>query len=195
MISSRVAGVIWLLGGIVYLVCEAVAAAGFPDYSYLYNYISDLGGSAVMNLGAFVTHGVLLLLGAVIVTRGLSLGRLGHGLVFAAAVNAAGNVMIAIVPSASPHAVPWHGIGAALAILGGNAAVILGGLCSRWSDHRRVSIVLGIVGFGCVIALVLGVQPAGLVERGSVYTIIAWELLTGVVLLRRCRDERSGQRG
>ena len=61
---------IWLVGAAVYLVCEAVAAASVPGYSYSADYISDLGVSAVMNVGAFMLHGSLLLLGAVIfVTR------------------------------------------------------------------------------------------------------------------------------
>ena len=42
---------IWLVGATVYLVCEALAAARFPGYSYTADYISDLGVSAVMNSG------------------------------------------------------------------------------------------------------------------------------------------------
>ena len=44
---------LWLVGAAVYLICEAVAAARLPGYSYIADYISDLGVSAVMNFGAF----------------------------------------------------------------------------------------------------------------------------------------------
>ena len=39
----QLAGTLWLFAGILYLTCEAIAAASFSGYSYAYNYISDLG--------------------------------------------------------------------------------------------------------------------------------------------------------
>ena len=86
---------IWLVGAAVYLVCEAVAAASVPGYSYIADYISDLGVSAVMNVGAFMVHGSLLLLGAVIFVRACPTpGWAGWSFVLAAAVNAIGNVFV-----------------------------------------------------------------------------------------------------
>jgi hypothetical protein len=182
--SLRAAASIWLLGASVYLVCEAVAAAGAPGYSYVGDYISSLGGSAVMNLGAFVAHGALFLLGAVVATRGAACGR---GFVAAAAVNAAGNVVIAVFPSGEPASAPWHGVGAAMAILGGNVAVILAGRAALRSgappSYGWISLAIGAFGLLCVSALVLGGSPAGLIERGSVYSIVGWELYTAVVIL------------
>lgn len=179
--SARAAAVSWLVGATVYLVCEAVAAARSPGYSYTGNYISDLGTAAVMNIGAFAVHGMLFLLGAVFAGREALPSR---GFVAAAAVNAVGNVMIAVFPSHLHTAVPWHGIGAALAILGGNAAVILGGRSTCHRGYRWTSVVLGAVGIACLAAVGGGVQPVGLVERASVYPIIAWQFVSAVMLLR-----------
>jgi hypothetical membrane protein len=182
--SARAAAVVWLVGATVYLVCEAVAAAGTPGYSYTGDYISDLGRTAVMNTGAFAAHGMLFLLGAFFAARGPTPALSGRGFVAAAAVNALGNMVVAVVPSHVHTAVPWHGMGAALAIIGGNIAVILGGRSSRHRGYRRLSVVLGVVGIAGLVAVVSGAQPAGLVERGSVYPIIAWELASAALLLR-----------
>ncbi len=129
------AGVIWLVGAAVYLVCEAVAAASVPGYSYVADYISDLGVSAVMNVGAFMVHGSLLLLGAVVFVRACPTpGWAGWIFVLAAAVNAIGNVLVgtfrsgAVEMTGTSH---WHVIGAGMAIVGGNVAVIIAGLGSR----------------------------------------------------------------
>jgi hypothetical membrane protein len=191
-LGERIAGAIWLLGAAVYLVCEAVAAASLADYSYLTDYISDLGVSAVMNVGAFMLHGSLLLLGAVVFVRACpTSGRLGWTFMLAAAVNATGNVLVGIFRSGN-H---WHVIGAGMAIVGGNVAVIIAGIGNRRVGasraYRLASIVLGVVGLACLLTLVIDgangsrLFPVGLVERGSVYSIIAWEIMTGLAILRR----------
>jgi hypothetical membrane protein len=177
-------------------VCEAVAAATFPGYSYAVNYISDLGVSAVMNVGAFMVHGLFFLLGAVVATRAYpSTGLLGRAFVLAAAANAVGNILVGTFHSGMPQqAVNWHVIGAGMAIVGGNLAVILAGRGSPRVGASRAygcaSTVIGVVGITSLVALILDSSrtvPAGVLERGSVYSIIAWELMTGIAILRRRR--------
>lgn len=180
--TVRAAAVVWIIGAAAYLVSEAVAARAIPAYSYTRDYISDLGVTWVMNTG-FVVHGVLFLVGAILVTRSVASGR--HACVIAAAVNALGNIVIAVFPSHVPGAQHWHLAGAALAILGGNIAVILGGRLSAVPAHRHLSVGLGLVGIACLVAVAAGARPAGLIERGSVYPIVAWELLAAAVLLAR----------
>jgi hypothetical membrane protein len=196
-VGTMRSAVIWLLGATGYLVCEGIAAAGHDGYSYTTDYISDLGVHAVMNVGAFTAHGILFLAGALLVTRGNPrTGSLGYGFVLAAAANAIGNVLLAAVPSGSSQS-HWHVVGAALAILGGNAAVIIagvgGGVLGATPSFRWISIGLGVAGIVCLGVLILDgangsrVLPAGLIERGAVYPIIAWELMTGAAILRRGR--------
>ncbi len=188
---------IWLVGAAVYLVCEAVAAASVPGYSYVADYISDLGVSAVMNVGAFMVHGSLLLLGAVIFVRACPTpGWAGWSFVVAAAVNAIGNVLVGAFRSGGVEVSDtshWHVIGAGMAIVGGNVAVIIAGLGSRRlgapQTYRLVSVAVGVVGLACLLALIIDgangarVLPVGLVERGSVYTIVVWEIMTGAALV------------
>ena len=195
----RVAAVIWLLGACIYLVCEAIAAAGFDGYSYISDYISDLGGSSVMNVGAFMVHGTLLLLGAVVLltgvlTHGHPKSWVGWCFIVAAATNAVGNILVGTFPSDSAHA-HWHGVGAGMAIIGGNVAAIIsgigGGAVGASPALRRACIGLGAFGLVCLAALVVdGARDSrlfevGLLERGAVYSIIVWELMVGLALLRR----------
>ena len=186
--SIRAAAGTWLVGAAVYLTAEVVTATGVESYSYLNDYISELGVSGLMNR-AFMLHGVLFLIGAVLVVRSVELGWTGRAFVVAAAVNALGNVGVGGFPSGTAA----HVTGAGMAIIGGNVAVILGALGSRslgagqW--FRRAGVTLGAVGLLCLAVLVIdGVNgaslPVGLVERGAVYPIIAWELLAGVTILR-----------
>jgi hypothetical membrane protein len=186
--------VVWLVGAAVYLVSEAIAAALVPGYSYIADYVSDLGVSAVMNYGAFMLHGSLFFVGAVIIARSYPhLGWAGSGFMLAAAANAAGNVLVGIFRSG----VPTHVIGAGMAIVGGNIAAVIAGLGSRRigasMSYRVASVAVGVLGIACLLVLVIDgangsrLLPAGLVERGSVYSIIGWEIMTGLAILRRGR--------
>jgi hypothetical membrane protein len=192
--SSRGA-LAWLSAGVTYLTLEAVAARAFlPSYSYTHNYISDLGVKAhsplasVMNT-AFVVQGMLFLVGAVLTRRAAAFLTL-------AGANAVGNMLIALCHSGSST----HVVGAVLAIVGGNAAILAGSsIIGGW--HRRMSLALGAIGLTSFAVFAVAVQTSGVGsigvwERGSVYSITAWELLTGGWLLSRrptpwpCRARR-----
>ena len=179
---------IWLLGAAVYLVCEAVTAAGKPGYRYVRDYISDLGTNAVMNVGGFALHGVLFALGAAVAWRAYPRsGVVGWLFVVAAGANATGNVLVGTFHSSLDGPVPLHVLGAGLAIFGGNSAALLAGVGAHRIGlsrrYSRASMALGILGIGAL--LVLTVFPVGLVERAAVYPIIAWEIMTGAAILRR----------
>ena len=173
------------------MVCEAIAVASTPGYSYIDDYISELGSAPTMNVGGFFLHGALFLAGAVVFVRSRPpLGWAGFGFVLAAAANAVGNVLVGTIGTGAVHA-----SGAAMAILGGNIAVIIAGIGSRRLDapapYRRASIAIGVIGIGCLLILAIEavagsrILPVGIVERGAVYPIIAWELVTGTAILRR----------
>ena len=139
-------------------------------------------------------HGSLFLVGAISASRSLPvLGWAGWSFVLAVSANAVGNVLVGLFRSG----VSAHTVGAGLAIVGGNVAVIIAGLGSRRvgasSGYRGASIVVGAVGLACLLALITDgangtrVLPVGVVERGSVYSIVVWEIMTGVAILLRIR--------
>jgi hypothetical protein len=70
--------------------------------------------------------------------------------------------------------------------------VIIAGLGSRRlgasGSYRLVSVAIGALGLACLLALIIGATgsrllPAGLMERGGVYSIIGWEIITGLTIL------------
>src|ERR1700675_4043521 len=133
---ATVAGaVLWVVAPVGYLILEALAAAGFePTYSYAHDYVSDLavtGGGAYLMRAAFFLQGILFLLGALLIVGfpDSRRGRLFLGLV---AANAVGNIVVGTVHSGKVHVA-----GAALAIVGGNAAILVGSALDGTAGGHR----------------------------------------------------------
>jgi hypothetical membrane protein len=206
------AGIAWIAAAVVYVATEAVAASAFPGYSYAYaaNYISDLGIpeatdsplAAVMNAG-FVLQGVLYLAAAAIATRALRDGP-RRAFLALAALHAVGIIVVGLVhgsAASDASGIGWlHVAGAGLAIVSGNVASIVAGLGSRRLGAPRAfrvaSVALGVVGLLALALLQIlgGSTMDGIWERGSVYTVTAWELMTGVIVLVAARRARSATR-
>jgi hypothetical protein len=201
---TTIAAALWIAAAVVFIGFEAIAAAGVPSYSYVAQYISVLGvpewspRASLMN-SAFYLQGAFFLGGAVLAVRAVRGRWAGTAFVLLAATNAVGNLLIGYVHGFSPlwnDGYEWlHGFGAFLAIAGGNLAVVVGsvvvgrGVAARW--YTPVGVMIGVAGL--VIGAMLQTYARwatdfahiGLVERGCVYTILVWQILTGIVLLTR----------
>jgi hypothetical membrane protein len=195
---TRVGAWLWIGAALGYFVAEAIAAAAMPRYSYATDYISTLGApgwsplAALMN-GAFVMQAILFPAGAALLVAGGRARKASVFLVFAV-LNGIGNLLVATVHSGPSGTGPdWHGVGALLAIGGGNVAVLAGASAIRRAGasraYRAVSVALGVLGLLCLAGLVfdtsLTVLPIGIWERGSVYSIYVWQTVTAVYLIRR----------
>lgn len=189
--ARMIASGCWLVAGVAYVGLEAVAAAAYPGYRYAHDFISDLGrpdspAAHLMNT-AFVVQGTLFFAAAVAVSR-VRRDRDARPFVAFAAANAIGNVVVAGVPSGSAGIAWVHVSAAALAIVGGNAAVLAGHRLvdeSRWYRAASVGIgTLGLLSFALLaVATVTSTTvflPNAVWERTSVYTIIGWQVLSAV---------------
>lgn len=205
-----------LLGtaAIWYLFAEAVAAVGFPGYSYAHNWISDLGIpergefqgrlidsrlADVMNAG-FIGHGLLLILGFVVLSWSAPRLRAKPALLGLALVHGFGIALVGLVHGSQANAtaglIGFHFAGAFMAIVGGNLLLIVAGARAlRTTLGARAGtalVVLGLLGIASVVMLVIS-QATGAVllvdygvwERGSVYTVMVGELVIAATLLRR----------
>jgi hypothetical membrane protein len=185
--------VCWLAAGIAYLALEGVAAHALPGYGYARDYISDLGRpdsplSPVMN-AAFAFQGSLFFAGAAFLSHGTGRRR-APILVACAAANAVGNIVVATVPG-GPTGISWlHVAGASLAIVGGNAAILVGSSILRAGRcYRAISVGLAALGLLSFVLLAIdalmagGLLPGPVLERISVYTIIGWQVLTAFRLI------------
>ncbi|GFM31445.1 DUF998 domain-containing protein [Novosphingobium sp. PY1] len=218
---SRPAAWLWLLAGLCYLSAETISAAAFPGYSYASNYVSDLGvpyadvidgrmlrsGLAwVMNWCGFILDGALFAAASVVAVWLMPRTKVGAtssvkpwAAIFLALalIHSAGTVLVGLVHSGSRELVSgigqYHVLGAALAILGGNFALIAAAMLARrlglalaW---QRASAALGLFGLGSLALLEFNriggaaVLPDGVLERASIYPITAWEIVTGLTLL------------
>jgi hypothetical membrane protein len=205
------AAALWIAAGAGYLILEAIAAAHFRQpYNYAHDYISDLGTidsplAQLMNT-AFYLQGTLFFVGAVLVAQAVQSPKTGLFLVFAA-TNAIGNIVVGTVhggPVAKVDGTAWvHSAGAVLAIVGGNMAILAGSAIIRSAGasawYRTVSIALAVLGLLSLVMLVvdsrsaaISVLPDGAWERGSVYSIIVWQMFTPVFLVRSARHTVSG---
>jgi hypothetical membrane protein len=208
------AGIAWVAAAVVYVGTEAIAASAFPGYSYSANYISDLGVPdvaefqgraidsplhAVMNAG-FVLQGVLYLVAAVVATRALRAGP-RRAFLALAVVHAVGITVVGLIhgsASSAASGIGWmHVVGAGMAIIAGNGASIVAGVGSGRVGAARAfrvaSVALGVVGLVSLVVLqsLGGSDVDGIWERGSVYTVTAWELMAGVAVLVAVR--RAGR--
>lgn len=195
----RAAAACWLTAGGGYLIGEAVAAAAFePQYGYATNLISDLGRPGISALApvmnaAFYLQGTLFLGAAVLVSRSEKHSAT-RSFIALAATNALGNLVVGTFHSGGST---LHVAGAVLAIVGGNAAILAGSAIvddSRWyRTASRALAALGLAAFaGLAVQTVAGtaIAPNAVLERVSVYTIIGWQVLSAIQLLRT-RGARS----
>ncbi|QRM35372.1 DUF998 domain-containing protein (plasmid) [Microvirga sp. VF16] len=194
-----------------------MTASAFPGYSYAHNYISDLGVPdvgdfmgrflnsplhAVMNFG-FIARGLLLLIGSLLILRPVSVARGRTPLLILALLHSVGIVLVGLVPSSPTSAaaglIGVHTLGALLAILGGNTMALVAGLrgdpITTLRSYRIISIALGAFGGASFIMLMANISLArsilfadGIWERLSVYTIIAWTLVSSFAIFARDRS-------
>ena len=199
---ARAAAAVWITAALVYLVVEKVAADHVKGhYSYLHHYISvlgvpDWGRYAYLMNGAFYLQGALLFAGAVLATR--AAGRRGVLFLLFTATATVGYFLVATVHGGSPLAkgegMQLHMIGALLVFIAGNFAIVPGSkivartVGAGWW-YRTVSLVIAAVGVLAFLSLanynVWGYKyaPVGLTERVPVYSILAWQVFSAVVLL------------
>jgi hypothetical membrane protein len=200
----------FLLGPVIYLAAEAIAAAAWksPTYSYADNWISDLGSATagvfqdreinsplnvVMNSG-FIIQGLLFGIATLLLSRTIT-GRSRTFTAVTGVVTMIGYILVGTfhgsLQAQQNGTLPLHFTGATLAILGGNVlALVLGIHWRKTPETRLIGVISIIVGaFGLVAAttllLTFGADlPSGAIERGSVYTIVIWQLVVAAALLR-----------
>ncbi|MUK01680.1 DUF998 domain-containing protein [Vibrio cholerae] len=220
--SLLIAAMLWVLGAVVYVAAEALTAAAFPGYSYATNYISDLGvpdvgsfqGRAIdsprhelMN-AAFVVQGVLYFAAVLLAVKAT---KIGPPIVFLmlAGLFALGNALVGSVhgsqASVDNGSAVVHVIGAAMAILGGNTLAIAAGIGTlrtpNMRTYGRISIFLGAIGTLALLmlqidsnAMSVNLLPDGVWERVAVYTITAWQFVTGALILTNVARSPQGDR-
>ena len=194
---QRAGALCFAAGGLLYLLAERLSALAWhhPAYRYSHNYISDLGIPGcgpqicsplhdVMNAG-FAAEGLLFILACGLLRRQIP-GLTGGAALLAGGLHGTGGGLIALFHSGGPAAgITLHQIGAVMAIGGGNLCLIAVGLAGRRVSgvYASFSLILGVCGLVCMLAIPWVPVPVGLIERAAVYPITLWQIVTGVSLL------------
>lgn len=201
---------IWISAAAAYFVLEGAAASAYEQYSYAKDMISQLGVPFVSPLAyminaALFCEGIFFLTGAVLIA-GANFWRKPGSFLSLSALFAIGTVLVGSAHNGNTQLTDFvaviHYLGAHLSMVGGNAAVIAGALSAersaipRW--YRPVSLALGAFGLFAFLMMSLtlrgfeeSLMPAGTWERGSVYAILVWQFMTGVlIVLRRFSGSR-----
>jgi hypothetical membrane protein len=206
------AAIALLAAVIAILLAEAIAAAAWhhPSYSYADDFVSDLGVpgpatlfkghvihsplAAVLNTG-FVVYGVLVALAATLLLRPRDQGRMARWQRRLFIGSGLGLVLAAFLHEAPAWSLPYHALGAALIMCGGNVAVFLTGrLGPRLGQPTwlgRLFTGLGAFGFiAFVVVQVLVVVDSavlphniGTLERLAAYPVLVAELVAAMGLL------------
>ncbi|PFD41471.1 hypothetical protein CN285_12540 [Bacillus cereus] len=204
----QVGGGTYILASFIYLICEAISAIAWstPLYKYYFNFISDLGVPMyavfddrivnspldyVMNF-EFFAHGILFLWGFCIIMNLFSV-RDRTVILGLSIVHCIGIIMVTIFPGYDYWGLKYHFIGAVMAICAGDFALLYTGLAlSKCKDCRNFSLLsvsLGVIGIisACLCKFNTLGYPA-VFERISVYTIMGWDILFGILLIKGCME-------
>ena len=193
--KSKVAGIVFIVGSLYYILAEAISATFFNSSffnTYIFHTISELGipnGNSplfwLMN-SAFIVIGLTLLFGNFyrFIDFIIKNKRICYILTF---ITSIGVIIVALIHGGNPLTSGYHTLGAVMAILGGNILLVLiSRSMGEFDSYQKVTLSLGVLGIIVFWIMFFSMDNIymPMLERLSVYTLIAWSFLTGVYLLR-----------
>ena len=192
--KSRIAGIVFILGSLYYIIAEAISAFAFNDSlinTYLFHTISELGIPNVnsplfflMN-SAFIIIGLSLLFGNFYRFKDFIIKNKTVFYILTP-VTSIGVMIVALIHAGNPITAGYHSLGAVMAILGGNVLlVIISRSMDKFETYQKITLSLGIIGLIAFWIMFFNMESIYMpvFERLSVYTLIIWSLLTGVYLV------------
>lgn len=192
--KPKVAGIVFLIASLYYLVAEAVSATFFNASlfnTYVFHTISELGipnGNSplfwLMN-SAFILIGLALLFGVFYKFRDCIVKN-KMAITVLTAITALGVIIVGMIHGGNPLTSGYHTLGAVMAILGGNILLVLISRSMKdFGRYQKATLILGIIGLVAfwVMFFSMGSIYMPVYERLSVYPLIVWSFLTGTFLL------------
>lgn len=193
--KSRVAGFVFIIGSLFYIVAEAVSAtlfnASFVN-TYLFHTISELGIPNSNSPLFWLMDAAFILIGlAVIFSNFYSfkdfISKNKTVFYILTLITGIGVIIVGLIHGGNPLTSGYHTLGAVMAILGGNILIVLvSRSMDEFGDYQKGTLVLGILGLIAFWVMFFNVQSIymPIFERLSVYTLILWSFLTGMFLVK-----------
>ncbi len=193
--KAKVAGYVFLIGSIYYIVAEAISATFFNDSifnTYVFHTISELGipnaNSPLFWLmnSAFILIGLTLIFGDFYKFKD-SIVKNKTLFYILTLITGFGVIIVGLIHGGNPLTLSYHALGAVMAILGGNVLlVIISASMGDFAKFQKITLALGILGIIVFWIMFFNMESIYMpvFERLSVYTMIIWCFLTGVYLVK-----------
>ena len=193
--KSKIAGIVFIIGSLYYMIAEAISAFAFNDSlinTYIFHTISELGIpninsplSFLMN-SAFIIIGLSLLFGNFYQFKEFIINNKTLFYILTP-ITSIGVIIVALIHAGNPITAGYHSLGAIMAILGGNILLILiSKSMGEFEFYQKITLILWVIGLFAfwVMFFNMGSIYMPVFERLSVYTLILWSFITGVYLLK-----------
>lgn len=193
--KSKVAGIVFLIGSLYYLIAEAISATFFNASffnTYVFHTISELGipnaNSPLFWLmnPAFILIGLTLIFGNFYKFKDFIIKNKTIFYIFTL-ITSIGVIIVALIHGGNPLTSGYHTLGAVMAILGGNILLVLiSRSMAEFGIYQKITLILGVIGLIVfwIMFFNMGSIYMPVFERLSVYTLIIWSFVTGVYLLK-----------
>lgn len=193
--KSKIAGIVFILGSLYYLLAEAISAFSFNDLltnTYLFHTISELGIPNANSPLAFLMNSAFIIIGLTFLFGNFYKFKeliIKNKVVFyiLTIVAAVGVIIVAMIHAGNPVTDGYHSLGAIMAILGGNLLlIIVSRSMDKFESYQKITLALGIIGLIAFWIMFFNMQSLymPIFERLSVYTLIIWSFISGVYLLK-----------
>jgi hypothetical membrane protein len=187
-------GLLLIVAVVQFLAAMIILQVGYPGYSILHNYISDLGNTHLspwwpLFSATNIVFGALVIAAVIEMRASLRPGparTVGLALLALAAI---GVISVGFNPEDVRARI--HVLSAGIAFIGGNIALIVLAIAmhgrDRWNGFRVFSAALGVVGLvalGLLETGHVGALGVGGMERLAAFPLVVWGLVVGIHLVR-----------
>lgn len=193
--KSKVAGFVFIVGSLYYIVAEVISATFFNDSlfnTYVFHTISELGipngnsplfwlmNSAFILIGLAVIFSVFYKFKDYLIKNKIIIYIL-------TIVTGLGVVIVGMIHGGNPLTSGYHTLGAVMAILGGNLLLVF--ISKSMEDfhiYQKATLTLGLLGIIVFWVMFFNIKSSYMpvFERLSVYTLIIWSFISGVYLIK-----------
>lgn len=194
--KSKVAGIVFIIGSVYYLIAEAICATFFNASflnTYVFHTISELGIpgadsplSLLMN-SAFVLIGLTLLFGNFYKFKDFIIKNKTVFYILTL-ITSLGVIIVGFIHGGNPLTSGYHTLGAVMAILGGNILlVIIARSMNEFANFQKITLTLALIGLAAFWIMFFNIDNVYMpvLERLSVYTLVVWSFIAGVYIIEK----------
>ena len=192
--KSKIAGFVFILGSLYYMIAEAISAFYFNDTlfnTYIIHTISELGIPNINSPLFFLMKSSFILIGLTLAFGNFY--RFNEFIIRNKAIFyiftlicSIGVIIVGLIHGGNPLTISYHALGAVMAIVGGNILLVtISRSMDKFEIYQKFTLILGIFGIAVFWIMFFHMENIYMpvFERLSVYTLIIWNFITGVYLL------------